>query len=176
MRRERVRLAALRMDEGDVVTGGPLSDPAGCESHATAREVLDRHVELVDPDANVIERWHVHLGGALRIDRLHDVELDGPGLDAEAEDVLVHVLLLTAIPAHFRHAEHVLPEVAERTLVERTNGDLLQPEHTKRAHCRTAVRSAAARETGTRAYRSGATERSEHFCDVIIWSAHRERE
>ena len=47
------------MDEGDVVAGGAASDAAGGEAHALALQVPHRHGQLVDPEANVVERRHL---------------------------------------------------------------------------------------------------------------------
>ena len=119
------------MDETHVVPGGALADATGREPNALLGEPVDTSGEVVDPDTDVVERRHVHLRRPLGVERLHQVDLDGVGTVAEAQDVLVDVLRLADVVAHLLHSEQTGPQTGERPLVETTDGDLLEPEHAK---------------------------------------------
>src|SRR5262245_58422744 len=67
---DRRLLIAARMDEADVVARGTLANPAGSEADAIRLEPLNSCREIVDPEADVIERWLVHARLSVRIDRL----------------------------------------------------------------------------------------------------------
>ena len=111
------------VDEGDVVAGGTATDTAGGEAHALAYrvrvrglrswlglglgfwsgevtlQVLNRRGQLVNPEADVVERGHVDPRGALRVERLHQVELDSPRPAAQPQDVLVRVRVRVRVTA-----------------------------------------------------------------------------
>ena len=71
--------------------------------------------------------------GPLRgIDRLHQIHLDAGSALADDRDVLVDVLALAPVRAGHRQPEKVDPELAQARLVGAADGDLLQPEDTKR--------------------------------------------
>ena len=130
---ERELAAALGMDEADVVTRGALADPARREAHALALEPRDRRGEVVHPEPDVVQRGVVHLRLAVRVDRLHQVDLDPVRARAGHRDVLVHVLALAAELALERESQEIDPEPAQRELVGPAHGDLLQPEHPERS-------------------------------------------
>src|SRR6185369_8691299 len=85
--------------------------------------------EIVDPQADVVERRLVDPGLALRIDRLHQVDLD----TGDREDVLVDILALAAKRTGHWHAEQIDPEPAQRGLARPADRDLLQAQHAERA-------------------------------------------
>jgi hypothetical protein len=105
------------MDEADVVAGRALADPAGREAHALRLEPRHGRGEVVDPEPDVVQRGVVDLRLAVRIDRLHQVDLDPVRARARHRDVLVDVLALAAELALEREAEQLDPEPAQRELV-----------------------------------------------------------
>jgi hypothetical protein len=75
----------------------------------------------------------VHLRLAVRVDRLHQVDLDPVRARAGHGDVLVHVLALAAELALERESQEIDPEPAQRELVGPAHGDLLESEHPERS-------------------------------------------
>src|SRR5262245_11208653 len=132
---DRAPAPALRVDEADVVAGGPLPDPPRREAHALAPEPVDGGREVVDPEAHVVQRRLVDARLPLWIDRLHQVDLDREGAPAGARDVLVDVLGLAAEGPARGEAEEVDPEAPEAGLRGRADGDLLDAEDRKRSIC-----------------------------------------
>src|SRR6476646_1246778 len=100
------------MDEADVVARGALAAAARRELDAMCGQPLDRSGEVIDPQADVVEARLVDARLGVRIDRLHEIDLDAGDL----EDVLVDVLALAAKRALEWHAEQIDPQVAQRRL------------------------------------------------------------
>ena len=73
-------------------------------------EPLDRRREVVDPEADVVERGLVDAWTARGIDRLHEVDLDAREAEADAGDVFVDVLALASVVALGMEPEQVDPE------------------------------------------------------------------
>src|SRR5213078_4098643 len=137
---QRRGVVGLGVDEADVVAGGAAPDAAGCEPHVLLGEPGDGGGEVVDPEADVVERRLVDLGLAVGVDRLHEVDLDA----AEGDDVLVDVLALAAERAGDGGAEQIDPEPAQRGLARPADGDLLHAEHAERpGHRRGSARTSA---------------------------------
>src|SRR5690606_29810759 len=91
------------------------------------RQPRDGGRQIIDPQADVVERGLVDLGLGVGVDRLHQVELDR----TELQDVLVDVLPLAAVAAEHRHAQQLDPQVAQGRLVGAADRNLLQAEHAK---------------------------------------------
>src|SRR5690606_38057813 len=108
-----------------------LPDAARCEAHALRFEPRICGGQVVHPEAHVVERRDVHAGAALRIERLHQVDLDRVRAGAALGDVLVDVLALAAVAAAGREAEEIDPEMTQACLVGSADRDLLHAEHTK---------------------------------------------
>ena len=117
------------MDEADVVARGALPDAAGRETNALLGQPGNGLLEVVHPEAHVIERRFVNLGALLRVDRLHQVDFDLEGALARYGDVLVDVLGFAAIATRRSEAQCVDPKAPQRLLVQASNGDLLQAEN-----------------------------------------------
>ena len=119
------------MDEADVVAGRALANSTRGEAHALGGEPIDRRLQIVDPEPDVIERRIVHLGALLGIDRLHEVDLDLERSRAGRGDVLVDVFRFAAKVSGHGEPERVDPEPAQRALVEPADGDLLHTQNRK---------------------------------------------
>ena len=70
----------------------PLRMPPGVKRTPRALEPRDGRGQIVDPETDVVQRRIVDLRPLLRIERLHQVDLDAERARARARDVLVHVL------------------------------------------------------------------------------------
>src|SRR5690606_5250549 len=75
----------------------------------------------------------VHRGLLVRVQRLHQIDLDLERPLADGADVFVDVLALAAEGAGHLQAEHVDPEFLQALLVGAADGDLLHAEHAKGA-------------------------------------------
>src|ERR1017187_2461178 len=93
---DRKLVVGLRMQEADVVARRALANPAGPEPDPTRREPGHGRGQIVDPQADVIERRRMHRGLAFGIDRLHEVDLDPGRTAAHRADVLVDVFAFAA--------------------------------------------------------------------------------
>ena len=119
---------ALGVYEADIETGGSFADSAWGEAHPVGLEPLDRGVEVVDPQAYVVQRRVVDLGPLLGIDRLHQVDLDLERPRTCDGDIFIDVLFLALKIAAQREAEGIDPQLAQAQLVETSDGDLLDTE------------------------------------------------
>ncbi len=70
----------------------------------------------------------MHLRGSLGVERLHQIDLHRVRALAQPEDVLVDVLVLADVVADLLDTEQPGPQTGERSLVETTDGDLLEAE------------------------------------------------
>src|SRR5690349_7906892 len=113
------------MDEADVVSGRPAADATGCEANAFCFQPSDGGGQIVDPQADVVERGLMDLRALLGVDRLHQVDLDRVWAGSELEDVLVDVLFLASEVALASQAQEALPERAQGGLLEPADRDLL---------------------------------------------------
>jgi hypothetical protein len=82
----------------------------------------------------VIERRRVGAWATSFVDRLHEIDLDGGGSFADAQDVFVDVLRLTSERADAFDPQEIDPQRKEAALVARTKGDLLNAQYAKRSH------------------------------------------
>src|SRR5690349_10153423 len=73
---DRELLVLLGMDEGHVEARGALADAAGREAYALLLEPGDGRVQVVDPEADVVEGRVVDGRLLLGVDGLHQVNLD----------------------------------------------------------------------------------------------------
>jgi hypothetical protein len=73
---------------------------------------------------------------SLRVQRLHEVDLDSERARPDREDVLVDVLPLALRRPDGGQPEDVDPESAKLLLVESPDRDLLNPENAKGARVR----------------------------------------
>jgi hypothetical protein len=120
-----------------IVARGAATNAPRREADAATLEPFHRGGEVVDPQADVIERRLVDPGALLGIDGLHQVHLDSQRAPARHRDVLVHVLGLAAEAALLVEAEQIEPQPSQRRLVAGTHRNLLQPQHAERSigHC-----------------------------------------
>src|SRR5687768_1446950 len=137
-------LCASRMNEAHVVAGRTLANATRGELEPLARQPLDGGLQVIDPEPDVIEPRLVHLGLRLRIDRLHQIDLDA----RDRQDVLVDILALAAIAAGRRHAEEIDPQRAQRLLARATDRDLLDAEDAERPRHFAARTSSSVRRPG----------------------------
>src|SRR5258708_24404378 len=69
----------------------------------------------------------------VRVDGLHEIDLDAGGTLADARDVLVDVLALAHVASGDGEAQKVDPQLAQLGFVGRPDGDLLQSEDPERS-------------------------------------------
>jgi electron transport complex protein RnfB len=122
---DRELVAGLGMQEADVEAGRALPDAARCEAHALPRQPLDGGRQIVDPQADVIERRRVDGGLGIGVERLHEIDLDLEWTPADDADVLVDVFAFALEGARHLQTEHVDPQSPQSQLVEAADGDLL---------------------------------------------------
>ena len=127
----RVR-SGFGMDEAHVVAGCAATDPAWCEPDALCREPLDGTSEIVDPETHVMERGLGGVRPCLRIDGLHEVDLDGERSRAGPKRVFFDVFARNSMAPRPLEAEEVHPKVREALLVRAAERDLLHSEDPKR--------------------------------------------
>ena len=119
------------MDEAHVVARRSLADATGRETHALFGERVDAGGQVIDPQSDVVQCRHMHLGRAFGVERLHQVDLDGVRTIAETQDVLVDILRLADVVTHLLDTEETGPQIGQRSLVETADGDLLEAEDAK---------------------------------------------
>lgn len=124
-------LRAPGMNEAHVVSGGAATDAARREPDALGLQPLHRRRQVVDPKAHVVERRAVDPRFALRIDGLHQVDLDRKRRHPELQDVLVHVLLFAAVGARCGATEQIYPQPAQVVFALGADGNLLDPKDAK---------------------------------------------
>src|SRR5574343_578161 len=130
---DRELIVTLGVQEGNVEAGGPLANPTRGKADAVGRQPFDGLGQVVDPQADVIERRRMDGRLFLRIERLHQIDLDLERAAAHGADVLVDILALGNESAADFQAEHVDPEGAQLGLGGAANGDLLNAENLERA-------------------------------------------
>ncbi|MPN54604.1 hypothetical protein SDC9_202275 [bioreactor metagenome] len=121
------------MQESDVIACRSLADTARSKSHAIGRQPFHSLGQVVDPQADVVQRRGVHSGLLLDVERLHDVHLDLEGALPHGQDVLIDVLALALERAGLLQAQHVHPQLLHAALVGTADGDLLDAQHFKGA-------------------------------------------
>jgi hypothetical protein len=99
------------VQKANVIARSPLADAARRKAHALGREPLHGRGQVVDPQADVVERRGVHGGLLVDVERLHDVHLDLEGALPHGQDVLVNVLALALEGAGLLQAQHVHPQL-----------------------------------------------------------------
>ena len=129
---QRELFVALGVYEHDVVAGGTGTNTARSEPHTALRQPLDRSLEVIDPQSEMVESRIVDPGTRRRVEGLHEIDLDCVRSRTEAKDVLLHILRLARVVAHLLDTEGVDPQTTERSEVEAADGDLLQTEDTER--------------------------------------------
>lgn len=123
---------AFGVDEAYVVPGGATTDPSGGEPNALLAEPGHGGGQIVDPQANVVERGLVHAGARVGVEWLHQIDFDRAAPFAELEDLFVDVLGFAAVGTDAAQPEQVDPELASGGSIEAADGDLLQAEDPKR--------------------------------------------
>src|SRR5262245_45986543 len=113
------------MNETNVVAGGSAANAAWGEMDAACGEPFDGACEVVDPEADVIERRLGDTWLCAGIDRLHQVDFDGEWAGPGSEDVLFDVFAGQSMAAGELEAEKVDPELRKPRLVRATERNLL---------------------------------------------------
>src|SRR5262249_49822577 len=123
------RLAApLGVDEADVVAPGALPEATRRHGPAAGPGPAHRRREVVDPEADVVERRLVDARPASRVERLHEIDLHRERTQTGRGDVLVDVLALAPEVALRREPQQIDPQPTQSALVRGTDGDLLDAE------------------------------------------------
>ena len=104
------------------------ADAAGRKAHALGGKPLYGLGQIVNPQANVVERRGVNGGFFVDVQRLHDVHFHLHRALAHGEDVFIHVFALRLESAGLLQAQHVHPELFHALFVGATNGNLLDAQ------------------------------------------------
>jgi hypothetical protein len=121
------------MNEADIEARRAFANSSRREPNALGLEPIYGCSKVVDPEAHVIQRRIMHPWALLRIERLHQVDLDLECTRAHGDHVLVNVLTLASIGTGGLETENVDPEVSECGLIEAAHGDLLDSQNFKRS-------------------------------------------
>src|SRR3990172_432404 len=113
---DRKLVVAFGMDETNVKASSPRSNAARRKTHTLLLKPINRRSEVVHPKTKVVERRLMHFGASLRIDRLHQIDLDFERARSHRDDVLVHVFGFAAKAAFGMQAERIDPKPAQRRL------------------------------------------------------------
>src|SRR5262245_53145084 len=98
-------VAPPRMNEAHIVPGSAAANSTRRKAHASLDEPAFGRMQIVDPEAHVVQRGLVYARAPLGIDRLHQVDLRAEGAAARDGDVLVDVFGLAAVRARELEAE-----------------------------------------------------------------------
>jgi len=109
---DRSFFVAFRMDEADSMTRRTRSDAARCEAYPLLAEPSDCRVDVVDPQADVVERWCVDSRLFVGVDRLHQIDFHRERACAHRHDVLVDVFFLALEASRRNETERVDPKSA----------------------------------------------------------------
>src|SRR5574343_1938177 len=131
---DREFLIALGVQEGDVKARRTLADAARSEANAIGRQPFDSLGQVVDPQADVIERRSMNRRLLFRIERLHQVDLDLERATTHGADILVDILALGNEGAADFQAENVDQQGAQLGLGGAADGDLLNAENLERTY------------------------------------------
>src|SRR5262249_20189874 len=101
------------MNKGDIVTRGTPAYASRSEPHTLRAQPPNRGGQVVDPQADVIERGLVNGRARVRIQWLHQVDLAAGVATADHRDVFVNVLALAAMAALELQSKQVDPEAAQ---------------------------------------------------------------
>ena len=126
-------VVALGVNEADVVTGGAFANATGSEAKALFRQPRDRCAQVVDPQADVVQRRNVNTRALLFVERLHEIDLDGVVTLADREDVFVDVLALALEAPGLLNPKQLGPQMGQARLVGAADRDLLDSKDLKRS-------------------------------------------
>lgn len=126
---ERKLLIAFGMNKTYVVTRSTLTNTAGREAHALARQKINCYLQVVDPETNVVERRFIDTRLFRRVERLHDVNLDGMRTVPHFENIFVDVFAFAAEFRLWRQTKYINPQFAQPGLISTADRDLLNSEY-----------------------------------------------
>ena len=126
---DREFVIALGVQKADVITRRPFADPPGRKAHAVGSEPFHGAGQVINPQANVVQRGGVHSGFLVHVQRLHDVHLHLHGPFAHGQNVFINVFTLTLEGAGLLQPQHVHPQGFHALLVGAANGDLLDAQN-----------------------------------------------
>ncbi len=89
--------SGLRVDEADIVSTGSLANSSRSEDNTLGSQLRHGGLQIIDPQADVVEGRDVNLGRLVWINRNHEVDFDGGSALANNKDILVHILFLRDI-------------------------------------------------------------------------------
>ena len=121
------------MDEADVVARSAFANASRREAHALGFEPLVGRGQVVDPEADVVERGSADTGSCVRVKGLHQVDFHGMDTITQGQDVFPNVLARGLVLAGLGDAERVDPQRSQRVEAVPADGDLLETEDAKRA-------------------------------------------
>src|SRR6218665_1155169 len=126
-------VVAFRVQKGNVMACRALADAARGKAHAPGAEPLHGPGQVVDPQADVVQRRAVHGGFFADVQRLHQVDLDLMRIAAHGQDVFIDVFTLALETAPGGQAQHVDPQGFHALLVGAADGDLLYAQNLERS-------------------------------------------
>lgn len=113
------------MHETYIVSGCAWPDSTGCKAKTLLAEPGIGRLEVVDPEAYVVQGRRIDARAFFGIDRAHQIDLDRAVAPAQCEDVLVYVFGLAAIMSGFGDAEQIAPQVLKFSGARLAQRDLL---------------------------------------------------
>jgi hypothetical protein len=100
------------MNKADVMARGALANAAGREADTVGTQPFHRFRQVVNPQTHVVQRRCMNRGLLVRIERLHQIDLDLEGAFSHHADVFIDVLALAHEVAGEVEAQLVDPKCA----------------------------------------------------------------
>jgi len=122
-------IAGLGVDKADVMPGCTLADTTGGKTYTLFPKPFNSGWQIVHPQANVIQRRSLYAWFSIRINGLHQVNLNLPRPGTQAQDVLIDILGLAAVATQRLEPEHVHPQPAQTSFVQAAHSDLLDSQY-----------------------------------------------
>jgi hypothetical protein len=118
--------------EADVKPRRTLSDATGCKANPLHGQPFDSLGQVVNPQADMVQRRGVNRRFFLDVERLHQIDLDLEGAVADGADVFINVLALADEITGDLQPQHVNPQRAKPVFAGRADGDLLNTQNLER--------------------------------------------
>src|SRR3546814_19694075 len=88
------------MDERDVETSCSFANTTGSESDALTLKMTNAGFQVVHPQTKMVQRWYMHFGCLVLVDRLHEINLHSKRPNAKLQNVFVDILTLLSRRQH----------------------------------------------------------------------------
>jgi hypothetical protein len=127
--RDREIRRGLGMNETDQMPTRAAPHPAAREAYAAQHEPAHCRMQIVDPEAKVVQGRSVRDGTCIRVHGLHQVELDTPEAAPERQDRFIDVLRLASELSLSLRPQTIYPKQLECSAVQASERDLLHAQH-----------------------------------------------